>query len=59
MTSIKEIPKKLFLQLKVGGILVGPEILDNKDQILNMYTHTEKNKFEKKNVENVKFVPML
>ena len=57
--AIKEIPKQLFLQLKVGGILVGPEILDNKDQVLNMYTHIEKNKFEKKSVENVKFVPML
>ena len=57
--AIKEIPKQLFLQLKVGGILVGPEILDNKDQVLNMYTHIEKNKFEKKSVEDVKFVPML
>ena len=57
--AIKEIPKQLFLQLKVGGILIGPEILDNKDQVLNMYTHIEKNKFEKKSVEDVKFVPML
>ena len=57
--AIKEIPKQLFLQLKVGGILVGPEILDNKDQVLNMYTQIEKNKFEKKSVEDVKFVPML
>ena len=57
--AIKEIQKQLFLQLKVGCILVGPEILDNKDQVLNMYTRKEKNKFEKKSVENVKFVPML
>ena len=57
--AINEIPKKLFHQLKVGGILVGPEILENKNQVLNKYVHIEKNKFEKEKIEDVKFVPML
>ena len=57
--AINEIPKILFHQLKVGGILVGPEILDNKNQVLNKYIQIEKNKFEKEKIEDVKFVPML
>ena len=57
--AINEIPKILFHQLKVGGILVGPEILDNKNQVLNKYIQIERNKFEKEKIEDVKFVPML
>ena len=57
--AINEIPKILFYQLKVGGILVGPEILENKNQVLNKYIQIEKNKFEKEKIEDVKFVPML
>ena len=57
--AVNEIPKILFHQLKVGGILVGPEILDNKSQVLNKYIQIEKNKFEKEKIEDVKFVPML
>ena len=57
--AVNEIPKILFHQLKVGGILVGPEILDNKNQVLNKYIQIEKNKFEKEKIEDVKFVPML
>ena len=57
--AINEIPKILFHQLKVGGILVGPEILDNKNQVLNKYIQIESNKFEKEKIEDVKFVPML
>ena len=57
--AINGIPDILFHQLKVGGILVGPEILDNKSQVLNKYIQIEKNKFEKEKIEDVKFVPML
>ena len=53
------IPKDLFLQLKVGGLLIGPEILEGEKQALNLYIHSEKNKFEKKKIEEVRFVPML
>ena len=53
------IPKDLFLQLKVGGLLIGPETLEGDKQALNLYFHLEKNKFEKKKIEEVRFVPML
>ena len=53
------IPKDLFLQLKVGGLLIGPETLEGDKQALNLYIHAEKNKFEKKKIEEVRFVPML
>ena len=53
------IPKDLFLQLKVGGLLIGPETLEADKQVLNLYIHSEKNKFEKKQIEEVRFVPML
>ena len=53
------IPKDLFLQLKVGGLLIGPETLEGDKQALNLYIHLEKNKFEKKKIEEVRFVPML
>ena len=53
------IPKDLFLQLKVGGLLIGPETSEGDKQALNLYIHSEKNKFEKKKIEDVRFVPML
>ena len=46
-------------QLKIGGILIGPEILEDSSQVLSSYYQTDKNKFEKKKIEDVKFVPML
>ena len=57
--AINQIPKQLFLQLKIGGILIGPEILEDSSQVLSSYYQTDKNKFEKKKNEDVKFVPML
>ena len=57
--AINQIPKQLFLQLKIGGILIGPEILEDNSQVLSSYYQTDKNKFEKKKIEDVKFVPML
>ena len=57
--ACNNIPKDLFLQLKVGGLLIGPETLEGDKQALNLYIHSEKNKFEKKKIEEVRFVPML
>ena len=57
--AINQIPKQLFLQLKIGGILIGPEILEDSSQVLTSYYQIDKNKFEKKKIEDVKFVPML
>ena len=49
----------VFPSLKVGGLLIGPETLEGDKQALNLYIHSEKNKFEKKKIEEVRFVPML
>ena len=57
--AINQIPKQLFLQLKIGGILIGPEILEDSSQVLSSYYQIDKNKFEKKKIEDVRFVPML
>ena len=47
--AIKKIPKQLFLQLKIGGLLIGPEILEDNSQVLSSYFQVDKNKFEKEN----------
>ena len=49
----------LLEQLKISGKLITPEISDDQKQYLYLYTKIEKGKFEKKCLEEVRFVPMI
>lgn len=53
-----EIPTKLLLQLKVGGIMVIPLNKGNKQQMLRI-TKVSDTDFESKSFGNFSFVPML
>ncbi len=55
--AAKEIPAKLFEQLKIGGILVAPIEKDGK-QIITKYTKT-KEKIHKQELDNCLFVPIV
>ncbi len=53
----RQIPKKLLLQLKIGGSMVIP--VGNNTQKMTYIFRTSKNKYEKKILGDFKFVPML
>ena len=53
----RQIPKKLLLQLKIGGSMVIP--LGNDTQKMTYIIRISKNKYEKKILGDFKFVPML
>ena len=53
----RQIPKKLLLQLKIGGSMVIP--LGNNTQKMTYIIRISKNKYEKKILGDFKFVPML
>jgi protein-L-isoaspartate(D-aspartate) O-methyltransferase len=53
----RQIPKKLLLQLKIGGSMVIP--VGNNTQKMNYILRTSKKKYEKKILDDFKFVPML
>jgi protein-L-isoaspartate(D-aspartate) O-methyltransferase len=53
----RQIPKKLLLQLKIGGSMVIP--LGYNTQKMTYILRTSKNKYEKKILGDFKFVPML
>ena len=53
----RQIPKKLLLQLKIGGSMVIP--VGNNTQKMTYILRTSKNKYEKKIFGDFKFVPML
>jgi protein-L-isoaspartate(D-aspartate) O-methyltransferase len=53
----RQIPKKLLLQLKIGGSMVIP--LGNETQKMTYIIRISKNKYEKKILGDFKFVPML
>ena len=57
--ACKNVPKTLLEQLKISGKLITPEISDDQKQYLYLYTKIEKGKFEKKCLEEVRFVPMI
>ena len=57
--ACKNVPKTLLEQLKISGKLITPEISDDEKQYLYLYTKIEKGKFEKKCLEEVRFVPMI
>ena len=52
-----EIPKKLLLQLKIGGKIVIP--VGNIDQEMTLLVRKSETKFEKKKLGKFNFVPML
>ncbi len=52
-----EVPKKLLLQLKVGGKIVIP--IGNIDQEMTLIVRKSKTKFEKNKLGKFNFVPML
>ena len=51
------IPKKLLLQIKVGGIMIIP--LGDKKQVLTRIVRLENDEFEQEEMGNCAFVPML
>lgn len=51
------VPKALLAQLKIGGILVIP--VGDKTQIMHLYKRTGVKSFEKEELGECKFVPML
>lgn len=51
------VPKPLLAQLKVGGRLVIP--VGDEDQIMTLYIRKGPNEFEKHELGNFKFVPLL
>ena len=53
----RQIPKKLLLQLKIGGSMVIP--VGNNTQKMTYTLRISKNKYEKKILGDFKFVPML
>ena len=53
-----EIPKALFEQLKIGGIMVIP-VGEGAEQIMHRVIKTGENTFEKEEFGTFKFVPML
>ena len=53
----RQIPKKLLLQLKIGGSMVIP--VGNNTQKMTYIIRISKNKYEKKILGDFKFVPML
>ena len=53
----RQIPKKLLLQLKIGGSMVIP--VGDNTQKMTYILRTSKNKYEKKILGDFKFVPML
>ena len=53
----RQIPKKLLLQLKIGGSMVIP--VGNNTQKMTYILRISKNKYEKKILGDFKFVPML
>ena len=53
----RQIPKKLLLQLKIGGSMVIP--VGNNTQKMTYIFRISKNKYEKKILGDFKFVPML
>ena len=55
----KTFPEKLFSQLKIGGIMIIPEEIDFRKQVLNSYRVIDKNSFHKETLCEVKFVPMV
>ncbi len=55
--SIKEVPQKIFEQLKTGGILVAPIEKDGK-QIITSFTKIGK-QIEKKETQECLFVPVV
>ena len=57
--ACKNVPKTLLEQLKISGKLITPEISDDQKQYLYLYTKIENGKFEKKCLEEVRFVPMI
>ena len=57
--ACKNVPRILLEQLKISGKLITPEISDDQKQYLYLYTKIEKGKFEKKCLEEVRFVPMI
>mgnify|MGYP001191230276 CR=1 FL=1 len=57
--ACKIVPKTLLEQLKISGKLIAPEISDDHKQFLVLYTKIDKGKFEKKCLEEVRFVPMI
>lgn len=52
-----EVPKPLLAQLKIGGRLVIPVGIEN--QIMTLYLRTSENEFEKQELGNFRFVPLL
>ena len=51
------VPKPLLSQLKIGGRLVIP--VGDKDQIMTLYIRKGPKEFEKHELGNFKFVPLL
>ncbi|SDW74670.1 protein-L-isoaspartate(D-aspartate) O-methyltransferase [Lutibacter oricola] len=51
------VPKALLAQLKIGGKLVIP--VGDDVQIMNLFVRTSENEFEKHELGDFKFVPML
>jgi len=53
-----KLPKKLLLQLEIGGRMVIP-IGNDKEQKMYLFTRKDQNEFDKKMVGNYLFVPLL
>lgn len=51
------VPKPLLAQLKIGGILVIP--VGDTEQVMHLYKRTGAKSFQKHELEDCKFVPML
>jgi len=52
-----KIPKKLLLQLKIGGVMIIP--VGNNTHKMTHILRTGKNKYQKKILGEFSFVPML
>ena len=52
-----EVPKPLLAQLKIGGRLVIP--VGVKDQVMTLFIRKSEKEFEKKELGNFRFVPLL
>ncbi|QCX00243.1 protein-L-isoaspartate(D-aspartate) O-methyltransferase [Aggregatimonas sangjinii] len=52
-----EVPKALMAQLKIGGRLIIP--VGNETQVMTLFTRKSEKEFEKEELGNFRFVPLL